>query len=45
VIERCRGIPIAACMGGGYCRDVETIAEIHANTVQELTRAAAAVRT
>jgi acetoin utilization deacetylase AcuC-like enzyme len=44
VVERCEGIPIAACMGGGYCPDVDTIAEIHANTVRELSRAAAAVR-
>ena len=44
VIERCQGIPIATCMGGGYCPDIDTIAEIHANTVRELTRAAAAVR-
>jgi len=44
VIERCEGIPIAACMGGGYCPDIDTIAEIHANTVRELSRAAAAVR-
>jgi acetoin utilization deacetylase AcuC-like enzyme len=44
VIERCQGTPIAACMGGGYCRDIDTIAEIHANTVQEMSRAAAAVR-
>jgi acetoin utilization deacetylase AcuC-like enzyme len=44
VVERCAGIPIVACMGGGYCPDVDTIAEIHANTVRELSRAAAAVR-
>jgi acetoin utilization deacetylase AcuC-like enzyme len=44
VIERCHGIPIAACMGGGYCADVDTIAVIHSNTVRELTRVAAVVR-
>jgi acetoin utilization deacetylase AcuC-like enzyme len=44
VIERCEGIPVAACMGGGYCPNVDTIAEIHANTVRELSRAAVAVR-
>jgi acetoin utilization deacetylase AcuC-like enzyme len=44
VVERCCHVPIAACMGGGYCRDVDVIAEIHANTVQEVSRAAAAVR-
>jgi acetoin utilization deacetylase AcuC-like enzyme len=44
VVERCHGIPIAACMGGGYCPDVDTIAEIHANTVRELNRAVAALR-
>ena len=43
VTDRCRGIPIAACMGGGYCPDVDVIAEIHANTVRELSRATAAV--
>jgi hypothetical protein len=31
-------------MGGGYCPNVDTIAEIHANTVRELSRAAVAVR-
>ena len=36
---RARGIPIAACMGGGYCRDVDVIVEIHANTVREISRA------
>jgi acetoin utilization deacetylase AcuC-like enzyme len=44
VVERCEGIPIATCMGGGYCPNVDTIAEIHANTVREVSRAAAAVR-
>jgi acetoin utilization deacetylase AcuC-like enzyme len=44
VVERCHGIPIAGCMGGGYCRDIDVIAGIHANTVLELSRAAAVVR-
>ena len=44
VVGRCRRLPIAACMGGGYCRDVDVIAEIHANTVREVSRATAAVR-
>ena len=43
VVERCQGIPVAACMGGGYCRDVDTIVTIHANTVRELDRASRAV--
>jgi acetoin utilization deacetylase AcuC-like enzyme len=41
VFDRCRGIPIAVSMGGGYCPDVDTIARIHANTIH----AAAALMT
>jgi acetoin utilization deacetylase AcuC-like enzyme len=44
VIDRCRHVPTVACMGGGYCPDVDVIARIHANTVQEMACAAAAVR-
>jgi acetoin utilization deacetylase AcuC-like enzyme len=33
VFARCSGIPVAVCMGGGYCPDVDTIARIHANTI------------
>ena len=44
VTDRCGEDPIAACMGGGYCPDVDVIAEIHTNTVRELSRATAAVR-
>jgi acetoin utilization deacetylase AcuC-like enzyme len=43
VVERCRGVPIAACMGGGYCPDVDTIVTIHANTVKEISRVSCAV--
>jgi acetoin utilization deacetylase AcuC-like enzyme len=43
VVDRCRGVPIAACMGGGYCRDVDAIVEIHANTVREMSRVSCAV--
>jgi acetoin utilization deacetylase AcuC-like enzyme len=36
VLERCRaaGLPIAVTMAGGYARQVEDIATIHARTVQ-----------
>jgi len=44
VAEWCRGVPVAACMGGGYCRDVDTIVTIHTNTVREISRATCAVR-
>ena len=44
VVARCAPLPIAACMGGGYCRDVDVIAEIHANTVREVSRAESVVR-
>ena len=44
VAERCRDVPVAACMGGGYCRDIDTIVTIHANTVREIARATCAVR-
>ena len=36
VFDRFSTVPIAACMGGGYCPDVETIVTIHANTIREL---------
>ena len=36
VFDRFSTVPIAACMGGGYCPDVETIVTIHATTIREL---------
>jgi acetoin utilization deacetylase AcuC-like enzyme len=36
VLARCDGLPIVACMGGGYCPDIAKIVTIHANTVREL---------
>jgi acetoin utilization deacetylase AcuC-like enzyme len=33
VFERCRRLPVAVTMGGGYCPDIDTIARIHANTI------------
>jgi acetoin utilization deacetylase AcuC-like enzyme len=36
VFARCTGLPVVACMGGGYCPDIATIVTIHANTVREL---------
>jgi len=38
VFDYCRrhGVPVAVVMGGGYARDVETIATIHSNTVSAL---------
>jgi acetoin utilization deacetylase AcuC-like enzyme len=37
VFDRFAAVPIATCMGGGYCPDVETIVTIHANTIRELS--------
>jgi acetoin utilization deacetylase AcuC-like enzyme len=36
VLDRCRraGVPVAVCMGGGYARDLDAIARIHANTIR-----------
>jgi acetoin utilization deacetylase AcuC-like enzyme len=36
VFARCNGLPVVACMGGGYCPDIATIVTIHANTIREL---------
>jgi len=44
VAERCRDVPVAVCMGGGYCRVIDTIVTIHTNTVREIARATCAVR-
>jgi acetoin utilization deacetylase AcuC-like enzyme len=40
VFEACRarGVPVALTMAGGYARDLADIAQIHANTVEELGR-------
>jgi len=35
VFDRCRDLPVAVAMGGGYCPDIDTIARIHANTIAE----------
>ena len=40
VFDRCRGLPVAVAMGGGYCPDIDTIARIHANTIAEAALAA-----
>ena len=37
VFERCDGLPVVTCMGGGYCPDISTIVTIHANTIRELS--------
>ena len=42
VFERCDGLPVVTCMGGGYCPDISTIVTIHANTIRELSALAAA---
>jgi acetoin utilization deacetylase AcuC-like enzyme len=39
VLERCDGIPVVACMAGGYCPDIQTLVTIHANTVRAMRRA------
>jgi acetoin utilization deacetylase AcuC-like enzyme len=36
VLQRCERLPVAVCMGGGYCPDIDTIVTIHANTVREV---------
>ena len=37
VLQRCEGLPVAVCMGGGYCPDIDTIVTIHTNTVREVS--------
>ena len=40
VLEECdrRGIPVAIAMSGGYAPDIETIVQIHVNTIAEAVR-------
>ncbi len=40
VFDECRrrSIPVVVAMAGGYCPDVEAIAQIHLNTIKEATR-------
>ncbi len=40
VFEQCRrrAIPVVVAMAGGYCPDVEAIAQIHLNTIKEAAR-------
>ena len=42
VFARCRSLPVAVVMGGGYCPDVDATARIHATTVLEATALAPA---
>ena len=39
VFDRFAAVPVAACMGGGYCPDVDMIVTIHVNTIRELRKA------
>jgi acetoin utilization deacetylase AcuC-like enzyme len=43
VFEQCRirSIPVVVAMSGGYAPDVESIVEIHVNTIREAARSAA----
>ena len=40
VFEHCRqrAVPVVVAMAGGYCPDVEAIAQIHLNTIKEAAR-------
>jgi acetoin utilization deacetylase AcuC-like enzyme len=42
IFDACRerALPVAVAMGGGYAHDVEAIATIHVNTIQEAVRSA-----